>query len=171
MPKSGHSFRDDQRATEGLPIRLVIAVVVGAAAVALLLPMLGTVESEGEGETELTVEMDEELLTLAGTGADSVTIAVVTTDGQPVEDTTLVVREGSAPLADGPVDVQTGPESNEVTLNVTTAASDPEPAVDVQLDFRTGQNRGTLVIDVIPPPGTRFADEQSNPELVVVTGT
>lgn len=157
---------DDRRATEGLPITLVIAVVVGAAAVALLWPLVGDIEPETD--TEVTLDVSTELLTLNETGDTSVTIAVVTENGQPVEGATLVVREGSAPLASGPADLRTGPNSSEATLTLTTDPPESALDADVHLDLRTNQNRGTLEIEVVPPTGTRFVDEHPNPDLTVV---
>ena len=96
------------------------------------------------------------------------TLAVVTEDGRPVENAHLLVTEGSLPMANGPIDLATGPDSREVRL----AIGPPEPGTDghVTPDFRAGQRRGTLEIDVIPPSGTDLRDERANPELVVVDG-
>lgn len=152
----------DERAIEGLPVRLVIAVVVGIAALGLMLGMLEGLDDFGE--TEVTVTMEDELLTLDG-GGDAVTIGVVTEDGQRVEDAQILVTEGSLPLANGPVDLQTGPDSHEVTLSVGTSA-----AADAQVSFRPGQRRGTLELEVIPPSGSDLADDTRNPDLVVIAG-
>lgn len=155
-------LRTDERAIEGLPVRLVVAVAVGVAALGLMMGML--TEFDGFGTTEVTVEASDELLVL---GEDrEVTLRVVTEDGQPVEDAQLLVTGGSLPLANGPVDLQTGPESHEATLAVGFSGGDGH----VVPDFREGQNRGTLDIQVIPPSGTDLRDERDNPELVVVDG-
>jgi hypothetical protein len=152
----------DERAIEGLPIRLVIAVAVGTAALGIMLTML-----DGIGATrdpEVTVEMSDELVDLED-GSQRVRLSVVTTDGKPVEDAQLLVTGGSLPVENGPVELQTGPDSNEVTLSVGTSGRP-----DVLAAFRDGQARGTLDIEVIPPSGSGLRDERANPELVVVEG-
>ena len=155
-------FCADERAIEGLPVRLVIAVVVGVAALGIMVGMLDDLEPVGD--TETTVEMNDELLTPED-GYDPVRIAVVTEDGTPVEDAQLLVRGGSLPLENGPVDLQTGPDSNEANLSVGT-----DPEAQARVDFRTGQRRGTLELEVIPPSGSDLVDDERNPELVVVGG-
>jgi len=153
------AFVRDDRAIEGLPIRLVIAVTVGVAALGIMMTMLDGID--GAQEPETTVELEDELLTLAGT--ESVTIAVVTEDGQPVEDAQLLVTGGSLPVENGPVDLQTGPDSSEATLTVGTGSR-----ADAKVSFRDGQSRGTLEIEVVPPSGSGLEDHRQNPELVVV---
>ena len=158
-------LRADERAIEGLPIRLVIAVAVGTVALGIMLGMLTGFDEVGT--TEVTVEASDELLVPEGGSYEEVTLAVVTEDGQPVESAQLLVTGGSLPLANGPVDLQTGPDSHEVTL-----AIGPDTGADghVVPAFREGQNRGTIDIEVIPPSGTELRDERDNPELVIVDG-
>jgi hypothetical protein len=166
----------DERAIEGLPIRLVVAVTVGVAALGIMMGML--TEFEDVGTTEVTVEASDELLVLDGD--TSVTLDVVTEDGRPVEGAQLLVTEGSLPLDGGPVDLQTGPDSSEVTMtieagpdaSVATERGQSGPTADASVtpDFRAGQDRGTLEIEVVPPSGTDLRDERDNPELVVVSG-
>lgn len=159
-------LRNDERAIEGLPVRLVIAVAVGVAALGL---MMGALDGfDGFGTTEVTVETSDELLVPEGGGYGTVTLAVVTEDGQPVEDAQLLVTGGSLPLANGPVDLQTGPDSHEATLAI--GSPDPDADAYAALAFREGQRRGTLEIDVVPPSGTDLVDEHDNHELVVVDG-
>lgn len=157
-------LRADERAIEGLPVRLVVAVAVGTVALGL---MLGTLaDFDGFGTTEVTVEASEELLVPEDGSYETVTLAVVTEDGQPVEDAQLLVTGGSLPVANGPVALRTGPDSHEATLAIGSGGADGhvEPA------FRDGQTRGTLEIEVIPPSGTDLRDERDNSELVVVAG-
>jgi len=159
------TLRTDERAVEGLPVRLVVAVTVGVAALGIMLGLLA--EFDDPGTTEVTVEASDELLVPEGGGYEPVTLEVITEDGQPVEGAQLLVTEGSLPLADGPVDLQTGSDSHEVTLGIgTTSGVDGS----VTPAFRDGQSRGTLEIEVVPPSGTGLRDERGNPELVVVGG-
>jgi hypothetical protein len=159
------TLRTDERAVEGLPVRLVVAVAVGVAALGIMLGMLA--EFDDPGTTEVTVEASDELLVPEGGGYEPVTLGVVTEDGRPVEGAQLLVTEGSLPLADGPVNLRTGSDSHEVTLGIgTTAGVDGS----VTPAFRDGQSRGTLEIEVVPPSGADLRDERENPELVVVSG-
>jgi hypothetical protein len=160
------ALRTDERAIEGLPIRLVIAVAVGVAALGIMLGMLA--EFDDFGTTEVTVEASDELLVPDDGSYETVTLAVVTEDGQPVEDAQLLVTEGSLPLANGPVDLQTGPDSHEATLAI--GSSSPDADAHAALDFREGQSRGTIEVEIVPPSGTDLRDERDNPELVVVDG-
>jgi len=161
MTRNSDSFRSDDRAIEGLPIRLVIALVVGVASLGIMMNMLDGIDEFGP--TEVTVEMDDELLTPTGSGYEDVTFSVVTEDGSPVEDAQLLVRGGSVPLRNGPVDLYTGADSNNVTVDVGT-----DRRSTAWLNFRNTQNRGTLEIEVIPPSEDDFVDDRDNPELVVV---
>lgn len=159
----------DQRAIEGLPIRLVIAVIVGVAALGL---MTGLLESfDGFGSTEVEIETGEAVITLSNDTGGPVRVAVVTDEGRPVENAQVVVTAGSAPLADGPLTLDTGPDSNEVTLAAGTSA-DPDPRSDdyARIAFREGQTRGTLELDIVPPGGGDFVDDRRNTELVVLDG-
>jgi len=159
------TLRTDERGIEGLPVRLVVAVTVGVAALGIMLGMLA--EFDDPGTTEVTVEASDELLVPEGGGYEPVTLAVVTEDGQPVEGAQLLVTEGSLPLADGPVALRTGSDSHEVTVGIGTISGVNGTVTPA---FRDGQSRGTLEIEVVPPSGTALRDERENPELVVVSG-
>jgi hypothetical protein len=156
----------DERAIEGLPIRLVVAVAVGVAALGIMMGMLA--EFDDVGTTEVTVEASDELLVPNNGSYDLVTLTAVTEDGQPVEGAQLLVIGGSLPLANGPVDLQTGPDSASTTLGIdgSTAGAD----ATVTTDFRDGQSRGTLEVEVVPPSGSNLVDDRDNLELVVVDG-
>jgi len=160
------TLRGDERAIEGLPVRLVIAVAVGVAALGV---MLGALTGFDQFETtEVTVEASDELVALSSEDNEPVTLAVVTENGRPVTDTQVLVTGGSLPLSNGPVTLDTGADSHEVGL----AIGSPSPKADGHAApaFRAGQRRGTLDIDVVPPPGTDRRDEEDNPALVVVEG-
>ena len=159
-------FAGDERAIEGLPIRLVIAVVVGVAALGIMMGMLDGVDEFGD--TEVTVQMSDELLVLSD--EQSVVFEVITEDGHPVEDAQLLILGGSAPLANGPVVLETGEESNAAVLSVSEITEATAGDGHAAVAFRDGQARGTLSIEVVPPSGGDLVDAQSNPELVVVRG-
>lgn len=151
-------LREDTRAVEGMPIRLVVAVAVGAAAMSLLLPMADTVADTDE--PELTVEPQPRQFVLGPEESRTVRLAVVTESGEPVEDAVVVISGRSLPVEDGPAVFRTGRDSNSVTATIGTTA---ESAVPVS--FRRTQTRGTLTVDVVPPRG--YADERENPEITV----
>ncbi len=156
----------DERAIEGLPIRLVVAVAVGVAALGIMMGMLA--EFDDVGTTEVTVEASDELLVPNNGSYDLVTLTVVTEDGQPVEGAQLLVTGGSLPLANGPVDLQTGPDSASATLGIDSSTTGADATATT--DFRDGQDRGTLEVEVVPPSGSDLVDDRDNLELVVVDG-
>lgn len=162
MRRTRHTFVDDQRAIEGLPIRLVIALVVGVAALSLMMNVLGTFDNFGD--TEVTTEHDESLVTPANGSYETVTISVVTEDGDPVENADILVRSGSLTLKNGPIDLATGQESHAAEL----AFGDGESEATV--DFRSDQKRGTLQVEVHPPTDSDYVDDDDNPEITVVAG-
>ncbi|WP_430504244.1 carboxypeptidase-like regulatory domain-containing protein [Haloparvum sp. PAK95] len=141
-------FRDDERAIEGLPIRLVIALVVGVASLSVMMSMIGGIQ--GLAVTELDAEPAPEVTT---PGEQTIEVAVVDPDGGPVADATVIVRAGSARL-DG---VATA------TTNETGIAT-----IDVAPELGPNQADGTLTIDIKPPAGSDYADERKNTEILVV---
>ncbi|PSQ36117.1 hypothetical protein BRD08_05550 [Halobacteriales archaeon SW_10_66_29] len=162
MRRNPNAFTDDQRAIEGLPIRLVIALVVGVAAMSLMMNMLSTFDNFGD--TEVETEHDQNLVTPDGGSYDDVTISVVTEDGDPVEDANILIRSGSLTLEDGPIDLHTGENSNEATLSFGSGDDAASP------DFRADQVRGTLEVEVHPPTDSDYVDEDDNREITVVEG-
>lgn len=141
-------FREDERAIEGLPIRLVIALVVGVASLSVMMSMIGGIQ--GLTVTELDAEPTPEVTT---PGDQTIDVAVVDPDGAPVADATVIVRAGSARL-DGVATATT----NET--GIATIAVAPE--------LGPNQADGTLTIDVKPPAGSDYADERENTEILVV---
>lgn len=142
-----------------MPIRLVVAVTVGTAALGLLLPMLDSVEQRPE--TEVTVEMDPAQFALETADSETVTIDVITEEGVPVEDATVLVSGRSLPVDGDPLAFETGPDSSSVTADIGTRSG------DVPVAFRPTQTRGTLLIDVVPPPGTSYTDKRRNPQITI----
>lgn len=150
VPTSISRLRDDTRAIEGLPIRLVIALIVGVASLSVMMGMisgLGTL-----GVTEVDVEPDPEVVT-AGE-QQTVTFTVVDPDRSPVADATVVLKGDSAQLADG---IRTGQTNADGVVEFTI---DP--------DLHPNQRQGTLSVDIKPPSGGNYADQRDNTELLVV---
>ncbi|MFC7204764.1 carboxypeptidase regulatory-like domain-containing protein [Haloferax namakaokahaiae] len=142
------AFQSDTRAIEGLPIRLVIALVVGVAAMSVMLNMLSGVQ--GLATSELDVKPDPDVVT---PGPQDITFTVVDHEGNPVEGATVVVKSGTADIEK--VEHKKSGDGGEATIHL-----DPE----------LGPNRedGTLVVDVKPPAGSSFVDRRDNTEILVV---
>ncbi|MGM0592131.1 MAG: DUF7382 domain-containing protein [Halobacteriota archaeon] len=142
------SFLGDTRAIEGLPIRLVIALVVGVASLSVMMNMLSGIQ--GLAVTELDARPQPEVIS---PGEQTLTIAAVAPDGDPVADATILVRGGSARL-DGLANATTGPNGTaEVTVSPTLGPN---------------QEDGTLVVDIKPPAGSEFVDRRGNTKVLVV---
>ncbi|MFB6069462.1 MAG: carboxypeptidase regulatory-like domain-containing protein [Halanaeroarchaeum sp.] len=144
------AFRSDERAIEGLPIRLVIAFVVGVAALSLMLSMLSGVESFGV--SELDAKPDPQVL---GPGYHQVSVTAIDSDGTPVAGATVLVKRGSAQLD-----------------SVAVGTTGPNGVVRFDLTPRLGPNQaeGTLVLEVKPPAGSQYMDRRQNAEILVVRG-
>jgi hypothetical protein len=141
-------LRDDTRAIEGLPIRLVIALVVGVASLGVMMNMLSGLS--GLTVTELDAKPKPDVI---GPEQEEIDITVVDPDGNPVEDATVVVTGGTATL-DG-VKTETTGENGEATVSV-----DP--------DLGANQQEGTLEVNIKPPAGSEYADERENTAILVV---
>lgn len=144
-------FRRDERAIEGLPVRLVVALVVGVASLSLMLNMLTGVE--GLAVTELDVRPEPDVVT---PGSQTVDFVVVDPDGDPVSGATVVVKGGGASLAEG----------------VVTKETDRRGVARVHLtpSLLAHQQDGTVVVDVKPPAGSQYVDRRSNTKVLVVRG-
>ncbi|WP_433626810.1 Ig-like domain-containing protein [Halomicrococcus sp. NG-SE-24] len=141
-------FRADDRGIEGLPIRLVIALVVGVASLSVMMNMLSGLN--GMSVSELDAKPSPEVV---GPDSDQIDITVVDADGEPVADATVVVRSGSATLDE-----------------VRTATTDDDGTVTVSVDPELGPNQreGTLNIGVKPPAGSEYTDKRENTKILVV---
>ena len=137
-----------ERAIEGLPVRLVIALVVGAATMSIMLNMLSGVE--GLVVTELDVRPVPDVIE---PGPQELELTVVDPSGSAVGDAMVVVTPGTAEL-------------NEVI----TARADADGIARVQVDpgLRPNQATGTLEISIKPPGGGSFVDQRSNTEVLVI---
>jgi hypothetical protein len=141
-------FAADDRAIEGLPIRLVIALVVGVATMSVMLNMVSGIQ--GLAVSELDVQPTPDVVE---PGEHELELRVVDDDGDPVEGATVIVKDGSAEMA-----------------GVVTAKSDADgvATVTVEADTRANQETGTLVVDVKPPSGSQFVDRRENTDILVV---
>ena len=141
-------LRDDERAIEGLPVRLVIALVVGVASLSVMMSMLSSIS--GLAVVELDVRPDPEVVT---PGEQTIEVEVVDPDGQRVADATVVARGGSARL-DG----------------IETATTDENGVAELDISPELGANQrdGTVEFEIKPPAGSDYADRRENTALLVV---
>jgi len=144
------AFRADERGIEGLPVRLVVALVVGVATLGVLLNMVSGIS--GLAVTELDTQPTPEV---TAPGNQTVTVAVVDVDGDRISNATVVARGGSARL-DG----------------VHTARTNASGAVTLALDPHLGPNQveGTVELSVKPPAGSEYVDRRENTAVLVVAG-
>lgn len=143
-------FRGDDRAIEGLPIRLVIALVVGVASLSVMMSMVSGIG--GLGVTELDADPDPDVIT-AGESHD-VEIAIVDPDGRPVADATVVLQEESARLEEG--------------IRTAETNADGVATIDVEPELGPNQRQGSLSIDIKPPAGSDYVDRRANTEILVL---
>ncbi|WP_435361383.1 DUF7382 domain-containing protein [Haloarchaeobius sp. DFWS5] len=138
----------DTRAIEGLPIRLVIALVVGVASLSVMMNMISGIG--GLTVTEVDAQPTPDVIT---PGDQSVTITVVDTNGEPVAGATVVVKGDTARL-DGIETAKTG--------------DDGEATLDISPTLGPNQEEGTLEIDIKPPAGSEYADQRPNTVILVI---
>lgn len=144
---TGRSLRRDERAIEGLPIRLVIALVVGVASLSV---MMNTISGLGSlGVSELDVRPEPEIVE---PGPTEVAVTVVDPEGEPVANATVVAKSGDARLE--------GLSTAETGYNGTAMLS-------LNPHLGPNQAQGTVEFDVKPPSG-EYDDRRENTELLVV---
>ena len=141
-------FGADTRGIEGLPVRLVIALVVGVASLSVMMNMISGIS--GLAVTELDVHPEPEVVT---PGEQTIDVVAVDPDGNTVSDATIIARGGSARL-DG----------------VETAKTDADGVARMELspELRPNQRDGTVEFEIMPPAGDEYADKRENTALLVV---
>ncbi len=144
---SDHRFWQDERAIEGLPIRLVIALVVGVACLGVMLSVVGGFSSLGQTElsTRPTPDLIEE-------GNHTVNVTVVDTDGEPIEAATVIARGDTARL-------------ESLARAETNANGVAQLTVDASL--RPNQADGKIELSIQPPQG-EYVDKQENTGILVI---
>lgn len=143
-----HQFADDDRGIEGLPVRLVVAFVVGVAALSVMLSMVNGVNTLAVSELDAKPSPD-----VVEPGEQTIEVTAVGADGDPVSGATVVVNSGTADL-DGVATATTGDDGS------ATLALDP--------DLGPNQDEGTLEIDIKPPAGSQYSDRRANTAILVV---
>ena len=143
-----HTLWRDERAIEGLPIRLVIALVVGVACLGV---MMSTISGLGSLQVaEVDVEPEPEV---TEPGSAGVTVTVVDPNGAPVSDATVVAKSGTATLSG---------------VKTASTGSNGQASLSLSPSLGPNQEEGTVVFSVKPPAGGSYRDEQANTELLVV---
>jgi len=141
---------DDERAIEGLPIRLVIALVVGVASLGVMMNTLGGIGTLGV--SELDTRPTPEVI---GPDGGDLTVAVVGPDGERVSNATVVAKGDTASLD-----------------SVRTARTNANGTATLTVDPSLGPNQdeGRIELDVKPPAGSDYADDRDNTGVLVVKG-
>jgi hypothetical protein len=139
----------DERAIEGLPIRLVIALVVGVACLGVMMSVVGGLGSLNE--TELDTQPEPEIVE---PGSNNVTVTVVDPDGEPIEDATVVA---------------TGDTANLSSVQQGTTGSDGETTLEIDASLRPNQDEGRIELDIRPPDGD-YVDDRENTGVLVIDG-
>jgi hypothetical protein len=145
-------FTRDERAIEGLPIRLVIALVVGVASLSVMMNMLSGIS--GLGETELDVQPEPEVVE---EGNQSITVQVVDPEGTPIADATVVAKGGTAELDNG--------------IRTATTGENGEASLTIGPDLDPNQAEGTVTFEIKPPASGNYADRRENTEILVIEGS
>ena len=143
-------FAADDRAIEGLPIRLVIALVVGVASLGIMMNMLSGIGAITE--TEVDIEADP--ATIDESDPDDLDITVIGEDGNTVEDATVVITGGTASI--------------EGTPDGSTDADGVVEFTDLEPSLQQGQGTGTLEVEIIPPAESDYVDDRANNEIIVI---
>jgi hypothetical protein len=144
---TGRSLRRDERAIEGLPIRLVIALVVGVASLSV---MMNTISGLGSlGVSELDVRPQPEVVE---PGPADVTVSVVDPEGEPVANATVIAKSGSARLP-----------------GITTAETGYNGTATLSIAPQLGPNQAEGAVEFeVKPPGGEYTDRRKNTGLLVI---
>ncbi|WP_229111243.1 DUF7382 domain-containing protein [Halapricum desulfuricans] len=142
------SFRTDERGIEGLPIRLVIAIVVGVAALSVMMTIIDDVGTVGE--EELSANPNEEVL--SNNIKYPIDITVTDEDGQGIPNATVYLQSGTANLD------KSDTTFTETDYNGSTNTLNINPKTDI--DWRPGQESGEIEIHIKPPGDGNYKDDQ-----------
>lgn len=152
--KRHRSLLDDERAIEGLPIRLVIALVVGVAALGIMMQILTGLTPPPQDQ-EVDVKFNQPVVSTS----NSVEVTIVDAkSGEPIPEAFLIVQGDTLSIentyneqasSDGKVSIQVGSSG------------------DVVPDWRTTQDTGEISFTVRPPSDSPYADNRENTKLMV----
>lgn len=144
----------------GFVLYVGVSVIAGAAVLFTVLLVASVVLFPSQSQYgDLDVEYEGPAVTVPRT----VDLTVVGPDGAPVADMHLIVRGDTLALGETH-SFYTGENSHTVSI-----AIDSDPARgDLTPDWRPGQTRGNLSIELIPPADTGYVDDRANTEVTVV---
>lgn len=145
---SASTFWRDERAIEGLPIRLVIALVVGVAALGVMMSIIGGLGSLNT--TELDTEPDPDIV--PADQETTVNVTVVDPDGNEIEGATVLARGDTASLAQ---------------LHRNETGADGVATIDIEPTLGPNQDEGRVELDIRPPHGD-YVDERDNTDILVI---
>lgn len=137
----------DERAIEGLPIRLVIALVVGVASLGVMMNVISGLD--GFGTTELDAQPEPDIIEPVPT---DVAVTVVDPDGAPIADATVIASSGTAQL-------------DSIATGETGANGTAPLSLDPSLS--PNQDEGTITLDIRPPSG-EYTDDRENMDILVI---
>ncbi|GGL68696.1 DUF7382 domain-containing protein [Halocalculus aciditolerans] len=143
-------LRGDERAIEGLPVRLVVAFVVGVACLSVMLNLVSGVNTLAASELGAQPTPD-----VVHPGSRELDVRAVDANGDPVAGVTVVLKPGTARLDDGIAVAKTN-ENGVASLDVTPR-------------LRANQQEGTLDVTLKPPSGS-YTDNRQNTGVLVVEG-
>lgn len=138
----------DERAIEGLPVRLVVAFVVGVACLSVMLNLVSGVNTLAASELNAQPTPD-----VVHPGNQEFDVRAVDADGNPVSGVTVVLEPGTAQL-DGGIAIAETNENGVATFDVTPS-------------LHPNQQQGTLDITLKPPSGS-YTDNRRNTGVLVV---
>lgn len=145
---SGREFWQDERAIEGLPVRLVIALVVGVACLGVMMSVIGGLDSVNT--TELDTDPEPGIVK-PGTST-SVDVTVVDQDGEQIEEATVIATGDTATLS--------APQRAETGANGVAT-------LDIDPSLRPNQDEGRIELEIRPPNG-EFVDDRENTDILVI---
>ncbi len=168
----------DNRGIEGLPIRLVIALVVGVASLAIMTSILGglpTFES-----TEVTVQVaDGGQMTAENVKDEKTTLTLQAVDdsGDEVPEAQIIVKSGSASLEDDSAVVGntagsgSSGEDYEAKFDIYDEDASGVSASnnEVETDLREDQDVADLKVEIKPPSDSNYVDQQDDGQIITVT--
>ena len=140
----------DERAIEGLPIRLVSALVVGIACLAVMMSVIGGFDAFGS--TELDTDPDPEIIE-AGNATD-VEVTVLDPGGEPIQNATVVATGDTAQLS--------GIRTAETDENGTATFE------QLEAGLQPNQNQGTIDLAIRAPSDGDYTDDRENTDIMVI---
>lgn len=154
ISRPDRSLLEDDRAIEGLPIRLVIALIIGVVSLGIMLQILGSVGTF-ETNTEVDVDFHDENY-VEEDGTTSFELTVLDEDGEEVPEATVIATGGSARM-DTIVE-----ETDE------DGVADFDFENEGNLELPPDADTGTIEFEIQPRTDSNWEDSEPNNELIVV---